>query len=472
MGYAEEIAMEIDLENGLVLHNRYEILHLLGQGGNGTTYAARDRQTQQTVALKALSLRGLKDWKQLDLFEREAKVLKNLNHPGIPRYVDGFQIQTDQDQVFYLVQELAEGQSLAVLVESGWHADEGEVQRIALELLEILVYLHSLKPPIVHRDLKPQNVIRRGDGRIFLVDFGAVQAVYQDALRSSSTVVGTYGYMAPEQFRGAASPASDLYALGATLLFLLTHQSPAKLPQERLKIQFRQVVDLSDEFADWLEGILEPVDEDRMGSAKLAIAYLLNPLLNPLPNSQSSLTSSPPQRSNLLQPSNSSIKLQRSFNRLSLDIPPSGLRGELLALGGFALFWNGFIFFWTFMSVAMGAPIIFSLFSIPFWVVGIGMLSMVVSGLFGQVSLTVNASHYRFCWQLWHWRRERQGPTRDLYQVNLRTRYSQNDRPVQAIAIAAGADMLQFGTMLSDLEKAWLVQELSRFLDDIKVDRR
>ncbi|MEO0868905.1 MAG: protein kinase, partial [Cyanobacteria bacterium J06642_11] len=91
-----------------------------------------------------------------------------------------------------------------------------------------LDYLHGLNPPIIHRDVKPQNIIWSQNGRIFLVDFGAVQTVYQNTIAFSSTVVGTFGYMAPEQFRGQAYPTTDLYGLGTTLLALLTHQNPGE----------------------------------------------------------------------------------------------------------------------------------------------------------------------------------------------------------------------------------------------------
>jgi ankyrin repeat protein len=109
---------------------------------------------------------------------------------------------------------------------------------------------------------------------VFLVDFGAVQDTYYNTFMRGSTVVGTYGYMAPEQFRGQAVPTTDLYGLGATLLFLLTHCSPADLPTDRLKIDFRSHVQISQEFADWLEKMLEPDVEDRFGSAKEALAVL------------------------------------------------------------------------------------------------------------------------------------------------------------------------------------------------------
>ncbi|MBD2568541.1 ankyrin repeat domain-containing protein [Anabaena lutea] len=266
--------MELLHESGYIIAERYRIIETLGQGGIGTTYQAEDLQNSQRVALKALSLKGMSDWKMTELFEREARVLSVLNHPGIPKYIDYFQVDTESDHGFYIAQQLAPGKSLAVLVEAGWHANEAEVRYIAIQILEILVYLHKQTPPVIHRDIKPQNIIRDDKGQVFLVDFGAVQDTYQSTFARSSTVVGTFGYMAPEQFRGQAVPTTDLYGLGATLLFLLTHRSPADLPQDRLKIDFRSRVQISGDFADFLEKLLEPDVEDRFVSAKEALDVL------------------------------------------------------------------------------------------------------------------------------------------------------------------------------------------------------
>jgi serine/threonine protein kinase len=260
--------------SGSIIDGRYRLIELLGEGGSGSTYQAIRLADEAVVAIKILSLHHLQDWKQLELFEREAQILAQLNHPQIPKYIDYFHVDTPTDRAFYIVQQLAPGQPLNALVQSGWRGTEAEIRSIALQVLEILQYLQSQSPPLIHRDIKPHNIVRNEDGKVFLVDFGAVQATYNNTLMKGATVAGTYGYMAPEQFRGRAVPASDLYGLGATVLYLLTHRSPADLPQERLKVNFRSHVSISNSFADWLETMLEPDEADRFTSANQALKAL------------------------------------------------------------------------------------------------------------------------------------------------------------------------------------------------------
>jgi serine/threonine protein kinase len=268
--------MDRQHQTGDVIGDRYRIVAPLGQGGMGTTYEAEDLTNYQRVAIKVLSLRQIKEWKVLELFEREARILANLEHPAIPKYLDYFPIDFPNNRRFYLVRELVRGESLADLVEKAWQANELEVKQIAVQVLDILNYLHQLTPPVIHRDIKPQNIIRRPDGQVFLVDFGAVQEVYRNTLTRGGTFIGTLGYVPQEQFCGNVQPASDLYSLGATLLFLLTKRSPDELPVRRMKIDFRRYVQVLPEFGDWLEKMLEPAIEDRFQSAKDALEALQN----------------------------------------------------------------------------------------------------------------------------------------------------------------------------------------------------
>lgn len=206
---------------------RYVVIGHLGHGSQGETLQAIDKRDGRLLAIKRFSIRGAKSWKDVELSEREARVLSGLNHPKLPRYVDHF----EQDGCLYLAMEKLEGQTLSTL---GGRLDQHDVLRFLEDAAEVLDYLHGRAPPIIHRDIKPGNVIRRPDGSYAFVDFGSVR----DKLRpeGGSTVVGTFGFMAPEQFQGRALPSSDVYAVGATAMCLLTGRQPEDLPHRGLAI--------------------------------------------------------------------------------------------------------------------------------------------------------------------------------------------------------------------------------------------
>ena len=255
----------------------YQVQTEIGKGANAITYRAHSLQTNQEVAIKVISLRQVRDWKIIELFEREAKVLASLNHPQIPKYIDYLTIDTTTDRFFVMIQELAIGQSLQNLYEQGWRPEEREIKHIAMQLMEILAYLHNLNPPVIHRDIKPANVIYQPDEqKVFLVDFGAVQDVYRNTFSHGRTFVGTMGFIAPEQYSGSISFASDLYSLGATIVYLITGMNPADIPQSRLRIDWRRVtmIEISDDFGEWIDTLLEPIPEDR-GSSSADVLQLL-----------------------------------------------------------------------------------------------------------------------------------------------------------------------------------------------------
>ena len=129
---------------------------------------------------------------------------------------------------------------------------ESEVLALMSELLDVLAYLHRLSPPVIHRDIKPANIMRRPDGSLALIDFGSVRDVIRDAQTGGSTVAGTFGFMAPEQFAGEATPATDIYGLGATAIALLSRQDPATLHQRSGQFEWQQAVSLSPAARDLL----------------------------------------------------------------------------------------------------------------------------------------------------------------------------------------------------------------------------
>jgi eukaryotic-like serine/threonine-protein kinase len=267
-----------------VLHGRYEIQQRLGKKAGRQTLLARDIKTQQLVIIKLLTF-GNSLWEDFKLFEREIETLKSLSHPAIPSYLDSFEIEMRSSKGFAMVQSYIPAKSLEEEIAEGRTFSEAEIKQLAKSLLEILIYLHGFHPPVIHRDLKPSNILlgnRSGNsvGQVYLVDFGSVQTL---ASREGKTVtvVGTYGYMPPEQFGGRAVPASDLYSLGATLIALMTKCHPADLPQKDLQIQFEDIeilqAKLDPDLMNWLKWLTEPSLDRRCSSAQAASEALEKP---------------------------------------------------------------------------------------------------------------------------------------------------------------------------------------------------
>jgi serine/threonine protein kinase len=264
------------LQVGEILHNRYQLKQQLNENPVHSTWLAEDlaapELSRNQVMVKLLALGGQVHWDHLKLFEREAKVLQNLNHPQIPQYRDYFSID-DRALWFALVEDYIPGLSLKELLARGKKFTQPEVRQIAIAILQILIYLHELNPAVLHRDIKPSNIIIGEDEKVYLVDFGAVQS--QAAAEGMTfTVVGTYGYTPMEQFGGRAVPASDLYALGATLIHLLTGIVPANLPQQNLRIKFTHCVSITPSLTSWIQQLTEPDLERRFNSASQALNAL------------------------------------------------------------------------------------------------------------------------------------------------------------------------------------------------------
>ncbi len=247
---------------------RYVTRGLLGEGGQGVTYDAFDTQENRAVAIKRFDVRGARSWKDVELAEREARVLATLDHPLMPRYLDRF----EEDGALYLVMEKVEGQSLDTIVRSMGPLPEAEVRRFLACADNALTYLHGRSSPVVHRDVKPRNVIRRPDGTYVLVDFGAVSE--RMSTKGASTVVGTMGYMAPEQFQGRALTGSDVYAVGATALAALTGKEPETLPHVGLHVDVRSALAgrASPELVSAIERMVEPDPDRRAKSVGEALA--------------------------------------------------------------------------------------------------------------------------------------------------------------------------------------------------------
>ncbi len=200
------------LERGNLLHKRYRIVEILGQGGMGAVYRAVDENLGVDVAVKENLFTTDEYARQ---FRLEAVILANLRHPNLPRVTDHFVI-ADQGQ--YLVMDYIEGEDLRQRMERIGVLPEEDVIAIGAAMCDALAYLHSRKPPILHRDLKPGNVKITPEGYIYLVDFGLAKVVQGSQVTTTGARAMTPGYSPPEQYGTARTdPRSDIYSLGATL---------------------------------------------------------------------------------------------------------------------------------------------------------------------------------------------------------------------------------------------------------------
>lgn len=214
------------LQQGHRLHKHYEIIRAVHVSGLSVVYEAHDVQSPESrhVAVKEVLLDTVESGPIEDTIQRlEAKVmlLKLLDHPAIPATLAHFIIQDRS----YLITDFIPGKDLeTILSETEGHLDIERVCRWGITLADALHYLHNFEPePIIYRDLKPSNIMANGDDRVSLIDFG-ISDTFPHGLTLEP--LGTDGYAAPEQYSGAATPAIDIFSLGATLHHLLTKCDP------------------------------------------------------------------------------------------------------------------------------------------------------------------------------------------------------------------------------------------------------
>jgi serine/threonine protein kinase len=249
----------------------YRILRVIAQGELGRLYLAEDARGQR-VALKELVLLSAPDVHHLQAFEREAKVLSRLSHPRVPRLFESFTEGSGTQTRFYLAQEFIEGESLLARLAVHRYS-EAEARELARKILSVLVQLHAHVPKIIHRDIKPANLIVRPDGALFLVNLGSVRELATGEARGA-TMTGTYGYAPLEQLAGHVTEWSDLHAVGATLLHLLTRQPPWEFLQEGKGLVPDRRLDVSEGFRRFIGRLVETDAARRFTTAREALRTL------------------------------------------------------------------------------------------------------------------------------------------------------------------------------------------------------
>ncbi len=262
---------------------QYQVLRILGQGGMGTTYLAWNPITKDShsgnlaarskpplLVLKEMNADLAKVAKAQELFEREAHTLKALHHRGIPKYYDFF-VESGKK---YLAMELIHGQNLEQLVYQKGPCTPALAIAWMLETCDVLDYIHNQAPPLIHRDIKPANLmLQTVDNRIVVLDFGAVK----ETGTAFATRIGAEGYCAPEQERGHPLTQSDLYAIGPTLIFLLTGEAPFKFYRPHNKgyrFELESVPTITPQVREVIGRVTEQHPSDRYATAKELAAAL------------------------------------------------------------------------------------------------------------------------------------------------------------------------------------------------------
>lgn len=310
----EQLALQTSngIYPGQILGDRYLISRQLAQGGFGRTYLAEDtNRFNELCVLKEFAPQAQSNTmlkKAEELFEREAGVLYKLEHPQIPRFRELLRLNLDGKVHLFLVQDYVEGETYRTLLESRLQQkkqfSEAEVIHLMLQILPVLDYIHALG--VIHRDISPENLILRSKDRLpMLIDFGGVKQVAatvasqfkQPVKATSATLLGKVGYAPYEQIQtGIVYPHSDLYALAATVLVLLTGKEPQELIDERtLNWNWRREIHLSPMLGTLLDKMLSPRLSDRPVSARKVLQVLTsnNPAQSTTPPTQATVAIAP-----------------------------------------------------------------------------------------------------------------------------------------------------------------------------------
>ena len=258
-----------------IVTSKYELIEKLGKGSQGQVWKARRKTDGQYVAIKLLNVHSVKTWKQYELFQREGKLLSHLNIPNVAPVYEYIEDLESDSPCVCIVQKYVEGETMAKLIKRKHRFSAEAIYDIIVQILRILQALHSHQPVIIHRDIKPSNLMltpaENGRYRVTLIDFGAV--ANPQVQKGGSTVAGTYGYMPPEQLMGQAQPASDIYALGAVALQLLSGTSPADIEMCDFKLVIEPYLShIPPAVVQTISQMLEPSLEKRLCDYNILIA--------------------------------------------------------------------------------------------------------------------------------------------------------------------------------------------------------
>jgi eukaryotic-like serine/threonine-protein kinase len=305
--------MGTTLERGSLLHKRYRIVEILGQGGMGSVYRAVDENLGIDVAVKENLFTSDEYARQ---FRLEAVILANLRHPNLPRVTDHFVIG---DQGQYLIMDYIDGEDLRQRMERTSTINENEAILIGAAMCDALQYLHTRKPSVIHRDVKPGNVRISPDGQIYLVDFGLAKLVKGSQATTTGARAMTPGYSPPEQYGTARTdPRTDVYSLGATLYAALTGIIPEDglaRAMDNVELTSLQAHNpkISRRLANTIEKAMAVRPEERFQSAEEFKQALVHSTVNTWRQEKESIIEPFPQAGEI-----------EENERLAQEVPPAG----------------------------------------------------------------------------------------------------------------------------------------------------
>lgn len=254
-GNEDESYFDGALKPNTILLTRYKIMGILGGGGQGAVYQARDLNfpdAKRLVAIKEMHVQGADAGQRastVKTFQREANILATLSHPAIPKIYDSF----EQNDRVYLVMEYINGSDLEALLSKTKSLPMKKIIEWSIDLCDVLHYLHSHQPEvIIFRDMKPANIMIDALGKVRLIDFGIAKVFVSG---KKHTMIGTEGYSAPEQYKGNVTPLSDIYSLGATLHHVITREDPRIHPP--FSFSERPIDQYNDEVLPGLASVIE-----------------------------------------------------------------------------------------------------------------------------------------------------------------------------------------------------------------------
>lgn len=352
-----------------MLEEKYNLIKEISNKNFIFTYLFEDKKTSDKFIVKKFIV--YPEFKYLEkIILDEANLLKNLLHQNIPKFINLEKEELNGKINYYLFQEYIEGNNLKELIENNKFFNEEEVINIAIQLTEILIYLHSHSPQILHLDIKPSNIIIDKNNKVYLIDFGAFNKRQLEDISSKgiSTIIGTQGYMPIEQFEGKPIPASDIYSLGLTLVYLLTHKEPLELNRNNLKIEFS--ANISNYFKNILEKMIETDKNKRFQNAIELKSELENS--GKVKNVKYIDNKDLPEKlKDYLEKDEELIYFTKPDTKYYLTIKDFGIYL-------FAIPWTAFSLFWTAMASMVLKQSLwffpFPMFGIPFIVVGCFML--------------------------------------------------------------------------------------------------